>query len=210
MMVSPVLMTRCPLKKRQLSNQEITWEIGMHSTNGGGYLIFDYNFRIGGNECSTNPCQNGGTCVDGCSSYTCQCAPNYSGTHCEHLYGDLRFKARYARNLQDLDGWWNDSDPYMEVIAEDADGNTVRKRTRYLNNDRYPDWNQWLYLWNRAWKKYKVRIYDDDDNADDPLSSQYTRTVYWGSHTSERFDCYGGGHAVYDYYFDWLKFIHAL
>ena len=48
----------------------------------------------------------------------------------------------------------------MEVIAEDADGNTVRKRTRYLNNDRYPDWNQWLYFGNRAWKKYKVRIYD--------------------------------------------------
>ena len=173
-----------------------------HSTNGGGHLIFDYNFRIDGNECSTNPCQNGGTCVDGCSSYTCQCVPNYSGTHCEHLYGDLRFKARYARNLQDRDGWLNYSDPYMEIIAEDADGNTVKKRTRYIQGNANPDWNQWLYFGNRAWKKYKVRIYDDDDNADDPLSSQYTRTVYWGSHTSERFDCYGGGHAVYDYYFD--------
>ena len=173
-----------------------------HNTNGGGYLIFDYNFKVDGNECSTNPCQNGGTCVDGCSSYSCQCAPNYSGTHCEHLYGDLRFKARYARNLRDSDGWWNDSDSYMEVIAEDADGNTVRKRTRYLNNDRYPDWNEWLNFGRRAWKKYKVRVYDEDYDADDPLSSQYTRTVSWGSHTDERFDCYDGGHAVYDYYFD--------
>ena len=86
---------------------------------------------------------------------------------------------------------------YMEVIAEDADGNTVRKRTRYIQGNANPDWNQWLYFGNRAWKKYKVRIYDDDDNADDPLSSQYTRTVYWGSHTSKRFDCYDGGYAVY-------------
>ena len=27
------------------------------------------------NECAGSPCRNGGTCVDGINSYTCQCTP---------------------------------------------------------------------------------------------------------------------------------------
>jgi hypothetical protein len=34
-------------------------------------------------ECTSNPCQNGGTCVDSINSYTCTCASGYSGTLCE-------------------------------------------------------------------------------------------------------------------------------
>ena len=34
-------------------------------------------------ECSSNPCQNGGTCTDGVNEYTCSCVVGYEGTHCE-------------------------------------------------------------------------------------------------------------------------------
>ena len=34
------------------------------------------------NECASNPCQNGGTCVDLVNSYHCTCIPGYIGTHC--------------------------------------------------------------------------------------------------------------------------------
>ena len=34
-------------------------------------------------ECTSDPCQNGGACVDGVDSYTCACAAGYSGDHCE-------------------------------------------------------------------------------------------------------------------------------
>jgi len=37
------------------------------------------------NYCSPNPCQNGGTCNNGASGYTCTCAPGYSGTTCGTL-----------------------------------------------------------------------------------------------------------------------------
>ena len=168
-------------------------------------LYFCYYTPLSTNKCNMNPCQNGGTCVSTvqtCTGYTCQCGPNNSGTHCEHLYGNLRFDARYARNLRDSDGWWNDSDPYMEIIAEDADGNTVRMRTRYIGGNHNPNWNQRLDFGRRAWKKFKVRVYDDDDNADDPLSSQHTRDLSIGTHRDQRFSCYDNGYAILDYFYN--------
>lgn len=34
--------------------------------------------------CLSNPCENGGTCVEaGSSNYTCQCAEGFQGTNCE-------------------------------------------------------------------------------------------------------------------------------
>ena len=35
------------------------------------------------NECSSNPCQNGGTCVDGTNMYTCVCIAGFSGAQCQ-------------------------------------------------------------------------------------------------------------------------------
>ncbi|NXK56084.1 FBLN7 protein, partial [Chauna torquata] len=34
-------------------------------------------------DCSSNPCANGGTCVDGNQSYTCLCPRGWSGTSCQ-------------------------------------------------------------------------------------------------------------------------------
>ena len=34
-------------------------------------------------ECSSNPCQNGATCVDMIAYFTCNCKGGYNGTYCE-------------------------------------------------------------------------------------------------------------------------------
>ncbi|KAL4219251.1 DNA repair protein Rad9 [Mactra antiquata] len=43
-------------------------------------------------DCYSHPCNNGGTCIDGTNSYTCQCPHLYNGTNCENdlsIYGCL-------------------------------------------------------------------------------------------------------------------------
>ena len=37
--------------------------------------------------CASAPCENGGTCIDGANSYTCQCAPGFDGEHCACVAG---------------------------------------------------------------------------------------------------------------------------
>ena len=34
-------------------------------------------------ECSSDPCQNGGTCTDDVNSYSCACVAGYTGEDCE-------------------------------------------------------------------------------------------------------------------------------
>ena len=36
-------------------------------------------------HCSSNPCQNGATCINDGEIYTCYCAELYDGNNCENL-----------------------------------------------------------------------------------------------------------------------------
>jgi len=35
------------------------------------------------NECASVNCLNGGTCLDSINSYSCQCAPSFTGNLCQ-------------------------------------------------------------------------------------------------------------------------------
>ncbi|KHJ45580.1 EGF-like domain protein [Trichuris suis] len=37
------------------------------------------------NECASNPCKNGGSCIDRIASFLCQCKPGYTGSTCEQM-----------------------------------------------------------------------------------------------------------------------------
>ncbi|XP_064387793.1 uncharacterized protein LOC135335979 [Halichondria panicea] len=171
-----------------------------HNAHGNGYLIYDYKLIKDTNDCRPNRCQNGGTCIDECTSYRCLCPQGYSGTNCEYLSGNLVVYARYGRNLPDKDGWWNKSDPYMEFIAVDRFGNSRKLTTSVKSGNHNPNWNQSLNFGRRAWSYFRVRVYDSDNNADDAMSSSETFWLpspnYSRSYVSH--NCYSGN-AVFDY-----------
>ena len=45
-------------------------------------LIFNSVSLSDMDECSSNPCANGGTCVDSVNGYLCQCAEGFADTNC--------------------------------------------------------------------------------------------------------------------------------
>ena len=116
--------------------------------------------------------------------------------------GRLQVYVRYGVGLQGLDGGWSYSDPYVEVVAYDHRGNTVRLTTDYKLGDHSPVWHQNLDFGGcRQWTKFVVRVWDSDDNADDPLSAP--KTYLLSSHTSrtnEEMSC-NTGHIYFDYHF---------
>ena len=40
-------------------------------------------FLLDINECSSDPCENGGTCTDDVCGYICDCEPGFTGTECQ-------------------------------------------------------------------------------------------------------------------------------
>lgn len=44
--------------------------------------------EINVNDCSVDPCENGGVCVDIVDGYMCNCEPGYTGKRCQHLIDD--------------------------------------------------------------------------------------------------------------------------
>ena len=39
-------------------------------------------------ECASNPCQNGGTCIDQVNSYSCECPHDFYGHNCASTHDD--------------------------------------------------------------------------------------------------------------------------
>ena len=114
--------------------------------------------------------------------------------------GNLEVEARTAYDLQDRDGLSNKSDPYMEVIAIDDGGNSVRKTSSTIQGNYNPLWFEKMDFGQDTWKKIKVRVWDNDLNPDDALSDQITFDVVLGSKWLS-IDCYGGGKAYFIYTF---------
>nr|CAC84907.1 perforin-like protein [Suberites domuncula] len=163
------------------------------------YVVFYATLASAHSPCETNSCCNGATCRD-TSSYTCSCRSGYSGTYCQNPFGRLTFYARYGHGLPDEDGWWNDSDPYMEIIAYYR-GGSIRHTTSTRNGDHSPVWHQNIDFGRRDWTRFTVRVWDSDNNADDALSS--TGTYGLSSHTSNtmvKMNCYSG-YVYFDYHF---------
>ena len=49
-----------------------------------------YYYCVDIDNCSPNPCQNGGACTDEVAGYSCSCAAGYTGINCET--GKIHFR----------------------------------------------------------------------------------------------------------------------
>ena len=54
------------------------------------------------NECSSNPCQNEGSCYDSVNFYNCTCLSGFEGVNCENgeLLGDHILNVHPPNSLQ--------------------------------------------------------------------------------------------------------------
>ncbi len=169
-----------------------------------GQLYYDYQLVADGNECSSNPCLNGGRCIDGCASYTCLCPTGYVGTNCQlSNQCTLNVTARYGRGLLNRDGFYGTSDPYMRFTGNYRIGTRnyyLRRSTNYRINTRNPTWNQTISLGSRSWTRLQVTVYDKDFyGGDDALSRLRSFSVYQGvRRTGVRFSGYSG-YVKFDY-----------
>ena len=47
------------------------------------YFLSTYSFFTDIDECANRTCHNGGSCIDGINSYSCNCVAGFTGDHCE-------------------------------------------------------------------------------------------------------------------------------
>ena len=64
-------------------------------------IIVPYFRRTDTDECKSNPCLKGGTCVDGVYNFTCVCPGLYTGWRCESTcdFELIKIKSFQAFNL---------------------------------------------------------------------------------------------------------------
>ena len=127
------------------------------------YLSF-YTILIS-SDCSSNPCNNGGTCTEFEADYRCSCTTGYTGSQCQNWSGYLRVYACYATNLPDIDSGSRESDPFIVVVATDVHGYKETLATRHIPDEVNPTWNEWLmFRGRRAWNSIEVTVYDRETN----------------------------------------------
>ena len=77
----------------------------------------------------------------------------------------LKIRGR-ASNLADLDwGAAGQSDPYLQVTAEDKYGVTETQKSKHRGGTNNPNWNDYIVFSQRIWSKISVSIFDYDGGA---------------------------------------------
>ena len=89
------MLVAVSLDTRGLSVKQVSWFDSATEVNCTGHgsvvfilsdflpFLFDFFCRIDVDECSSNPCLNGGFCTDQVNGYACSCQPGYAGARCQ-------------------------------------------------------------------------------------------------------------------------------
>ena len=79
------------------------------------------------NECASNPCLNGGTCVDQYTSYICHCNTQYTGLRCE-FWNDSIYRSPVG---------WTGPQPALYRSFDTPDGLVLMERFDESNADAF-------------------------------------------------------------------------
>ena len=80
-------------------------------------------FHLETDECQSNPCQNGGTCIDGVYNFTCACSSYHSGSRCEGMLIGVFSKATFIWLLL---GRWN-VNSFLKTFGINRKGDEYKK-----------------------------------------------------------------------------------
>ena len=93
--------------------------------------------------------------------------------------GDLKVYIDRAENLKAMT-----SDVYVMVTAYDDRGGKITKKTRYIQNDANPKWDEWLDFGSRiSWQYIDVSIWNNNpDHGNAPLTEPHSFALNPGHH----------------------------
>ncbi|XP_066271748.1 uncharacterized protein [Branchiostoma lanceolatum] len=106
--------------------------IGLHNFNALTQQIDQIAAVVCHDECSSQPCQNGGQCIDGDNRYECQCAPGYTGVNCETLDG-ATCEAWGDPHYTTFDGQVHHFQGSCDYVLAEHCGNTTDFRVEVTN-----------------------------------------------------------------------------
>ncbi|XP_060550798.1 LOW QUALITY PROTEIN: aggrecan core protein [Pantherophis guttatus] len=118
-------------------------------------------------ECHSNPCLNGATCVDGIHTFTCLCLPSYGGNRCdidlaECETGWIKFQGNCYKHFEEKLTW-------MEAEK------LCRKHQSHLSSIITPEEQEFVNsnAQNYQWVGLSDRAVEDDFRWSDGHSLQY-------------------------------------
>ena len=119
-------------------------------------------------------------------------APNAEGAP----EGRLVVTAIMAQGLMGKEDVWDQTNPYMEVIALTYYGYATAKATHFVSNSLNPKWDEELDFGYGHWAKIIVGVYDHDYNSASDAQLSDLKLIYLpgvGYYQQKSIPCYGNG-----------------
>lgn len=132
--------------------------------------------------CGPHACENDGVCHGtGGGSFRCTCRKGFAGRRCQFRYGELSVVVVKGQNLFNRDSGADAlSDPFVNITARNAAGNTLTKPSLVKVNTLNPDWNlPRLIFGSSTWVELDAQVLDfDPGNAAEPLTPIRTKDLH--------------------------------
>ena len=125
-------------------------------------------------ECASDPCLNGSTCVDRLNQYNCICDAVYAGTHCETgIFPRTILKLRLCRHISETE--WSHLNITIPVSTMPSIANLS-----LLCFNLNPSRDKWLHLlWSVGWNDLSIPELQRLHHWSLKMDKYFHPTLYW-------------------------------